>query len=97
LQTITRMNSKKAEKISKALADPNRLLILKEIKKQRDCMYCVDLNNIVDLAQPSIAHHLKQLTDTELILSEKEGRNVKYSLNNQVLDEYIAFLESLKK
>ncbi|HET6539356.1 MAG TPA: metalloregulator ArsR/SmtB family transcription factor [Chryseolinea sp.] len=91
------MNSKKAEKISKALADPNRLLILKEIKKQRDCMYCVDLNNIVDLAQPSIAHHLKQLTDTELILSEKEGRNVKYSLNNQVLDEYIAFLESLKK
>jgi ArsR family transcriptional regulator, arsenate/arsenite/antimonite-responsive transcriptional repressor len=91
------MNAKKAEKISKALADPNRLLILKEIKKQRDCMYCVDLNNIVDLAQPSIAHHLKQLTDTELILSEKEGRNVKYSLNNQVLDEYIAFLESLKK
>jgi len=91
------MNSKKAEKISKALADPNRLLILKEIKKQRDCMYCVDLNNIVDLAQPSIAHHLKQLTDTELILPEKEGRNVKYSLNNQVLDDYIAFLESLKK
>jgi ArsR family transcriptional regulator len=91
------MNSKKAEKISKALADPNRLLILKEIKKQRNCMYCVDLNNIVDLAQPSIAHHLKQLTDTELILSEKEGRNVKYSLNNQVLDDYIAFLESLKK
>jgi ArsR family transcriptional regulator, arsenate/arsenite/antimonite-responsive transcriptional repressor len=91
------MNAKKAEKISKALADPNRLLILKEIKKQRDCMYCVDLNNIVDLAQPSIAHHLKQLTDTELILSEKEGRNVKYSLNNQVLDEYITFLESLKK
>ena len=91
------MNSKKAEKISKALADPNRLLILKEIKKQRDCMYCVDLNNIVDLAQPSIAHHLKQLTDTELIVPEKEGRNVKYSLNNQVLDEYIAFLESLKK
>jgi ArsR family transcriptional regulator, arsenate/arsenite/antimonite-responsive transcriptional repressor len=91
------MNSKKAEKISKALADPNRLLILKEIKKQRDCMYCVDLNDIVDLAQPSIAHHLKLLTDTELILSEKEGRNVKYSLNNQVLDDYIAFLQTLKK
>ena len=91
------MNSKKAEKISKALADPNRLLILKEIKKQKECLYCVALNDIVDLAQPSIAHHLKLLTDTELIISEKEGRNVKYVLNNQVLDEYIAFLESLKK
>ena len=93
----TMMNSKKAEKISKALADPNRLLILKEIKKQKDCLYCVDLGDIVDLAQPSIAHHLKLLTDTELVTSSKEGRNVKYKLNSQVLDEYIAFLESLKK
>ena len=87
----------KAEKISKALADPNRLLILKEIKKQKDCMYCSDLNDIVDLAQPSIAHHLKLLTDTELVSSSKEGRFVKYKLNSEVLDDYIAFLESLKK
>ena len=91
------MNAKKAEKISKALADPNRLLILKEIKKQRECMYCSDLNEVVDLAQPSIAHHLKLLTDTELITYEKEGRQVKYTLNNQVLDDYITFLQSLKK
>ena len=91
------MNAKKAEKISKALADPNRLLILKEIKKQKECMYCSDLNDIVDLAQPSIAHHLKLLTDTELVTCSKEGRYVKYNLNNEILDEYIAFLESRKK
>jgi ArsR family transcriptional regulator len=91
------MNPKKAEKISKALSDPNRLQILKEIKKQKDCLYCVEINDIIDLAQPSICHHLKQLTDTELILSEKEGRNVKYKLNNKVIDEYIQFLQELKK
>jgi ArsR family transcriptional regulator len=90
------MNAKKAEKIAKALSDSNRIQILKEIKKQNDCLYCVDLGNIIDLAQPSIAHHLKQLTDTELILSEKEGRNVKYNLNNRMLEDYIQFLESLK-
>ncbi len=91
------MELKKVEKISKALADPNRLLILKEIKKQKECMYCSDLNDIVDLAQPSIAHHLKLLTDAELVSSSKDGRYVKYKLNNDLLDEYIAFLESLKK
>jgi DNA-binding transcriptional ArsR family regulator len=90
------MNAKKAEKIAKALADPNRLLIIKEIKKQRDCLYCVDLGDIVDLAQPSISHHLKILTDVEIVIAEKEGRNVKYKLNNEVLDEYISFLNSLK-
>ena len=91
------MNSKQAEKISKALSDPNRLLILKEIKKQKNCLYCVDLGDIVDLAQPSIAHHLKLLTDSDIIIHQKEGRNVKYTLNSEVLDEYITFLETLKK
>lgn len=91
------MNPKKAEKISKALADPNRLKILKEIKKQKECLYCVDLNDIIDLAQPSVSHHLKLLTDSEIIIASKEGRNVKYQLNNDVLDEYIDFLQSLKK
>jgi ArsR family transcriptional regulator, arsenate/arsenite/antimonite-responsive transcriptional repressor len=90
------MNAKKAEKIAKALSDPNRLMIIREIKKQRDCLYCVDIGDVIDLAQPSISHHLKILTDTEIVLAEKEGRNIKYKLNNQVLDEYIDFLKSLK-
>lgn len=91
------MNSKKAEKIAKALADPNRLLIIKEIRKQRDCLYCGDICDVINLAQPSISHHLKILTDTEIVLAEKEGRNVKYKLNNSVIDEYIDFLASLKR
>ncbi len=91
------MNPKKAEKIAKALADPNRLLILQEIKKQDDCLYCVDIMDIIDLKQPSICHHIKQLTDNDLILAEKEGRNLKYRLNDVVLNEFIDFLEGLKK
>ena len=91
------MDAKKAEKISKALADPNRLAILKEIKKSKDCLYCVDLNNTINLAQPSIAHHLKLLIDCDLVTSDKEGRNVRYYLNSKILDEYIGFLETLKK
>jgi ArsR family transcriptional regulator len=90
------MDHKRAEKISKALADPNRLAILKEIKKNKDCLYCCDLNDTLSLAQPSIWHHIKQLIDTGLVMSDKEGRNVRYSLNNKVLDEYIRFVEGLK-
>lgn len=93
----TGMNQKKAEKISKALADPNRLLIIREIKKQKDAFYCSELENVVDLSQPSICHHMKLLTDTEVVLSEKEGRNVKYTINNEMIDEYIEFLQTLKK
>jgi len=91
------MNAKMAGKISKALADPNRLAILKELKRQKNCLYCADISDIIDLAQPSISHHLKLLTDTEIISSEKEGRNIKYKLNEKVLDDYIDFLNDLKR
>lgn len=44
-----------------------------------------------------ICHHLKQLTETSIILPEKEGRNIKYMMNNEVIDDYIGFLQGLKK
>jgi ArsR family transcriptional regulator len=90
------MDTKKVEKISKALADPNRLLILKELRKSQDCLYCSDVYEFIDLTQPSISHHLKQLTDAELVISVKEGRQVKYRLNSKMLDQYVEFLQALK-
>jgi len=90
------MDNRKAEKIAKALSDPNRLTILKEIKRNKDCLYCSELNNTLDLAQPSICHHLKLLIDCELITSDKDGRNVRYALNNKVFNEYIKFVEGLR-
>lgn len=91
------MDAKKFERISKALADPNRLMILKEIrKKKQNCLYCVDLYDKISLAQPSVSHHIKLLADADLITTVKEGRNMKYTLNNDVLDEYINYLETLK-
>ena len=59
-------------------------------------MYCSDINDLIDLAQPSVSHHLKQLTDAEVIIAEKEGREVKYSMNNKVIDQYVNFLTGLK-
>lgn len=51
---------------------------------------------MLDLTQPSVSHHLKQLVDADLLIPEKEGRNLKYSLNQKVLDDYIASLNNLK-
>jgi ArsR family transcriptional regulator len=94
---MAHMDAKRAEKISKALSDPTRLKILSEIQKKHDWLYCVDLYEEIHLAQPSICHHLKQLTETSIILPEKEGRNIKYTMNNEVIDDFIGFLQGLKK
>lgn len=91
------MDAKQFEKISKALSDPNRLMIIKEIKrKKQNCLYCAEIYDKVTLTQPAIAHHIKLLTDANIVIPEKEGRNVKYSLNNEVLDKFIQYVEALK-
>lgn len=90
------MNAKKAEKISKALSDQHRLKIVNQVKKQGPELACCHLENVLDLSQPSVCHHLKLLTDAEILISRKEGKYVKYQINNRLLEEYIAFLQQLK-
>lgn len=88
---------KQFEKISKALGDGNRVKILHYISNKGGCGQCSDIQNVVDLAQPSISHHIKILVDSGLIEPEKEGRNHKYTLNEEMLNQYIDMLTGLKK
>jgi ArsR family transcriptional regulator, arsenate/arsenite/antimonite-responsive transcriptional repressor len=83
---------KQIEKISKALGDTNRLKILQHIAKKGGCGQCSDIQDIVDLTQPSISHHVKILIEAGLIEPEKEGRNHKYTMNEQLVKDYTATL-----
>jgi len=90
------MDVRKVERISKALSDPSRITILQQLREKENCLYCQEISDFIDLAQPSISHHLKQLADADLIIVTKEGRQVKYRLNVPMLDEYVGFLNTLK-
>jgi ArsR family transcriptional regulator len=94
--TTKQRDLKSVEKISKALGDKNRLNILQHITKKGGCAQCSEIHEIIDLAQPSISHHVKILTEAGLIDAEKEGRHFKYTLNAEVLDYYLRFLQKLK-
>lgn len=83
------MNFKKLEKISKALGDVNRLKILNHIAKNGGTGRCSAIQDCIDLAQPSVSHHIKILIEAELIEAEKEGRNHTYIFNIHTFTEYI--------
>jgi len=87
---------KSIEKVAKALGDKNRLSILLHITKKGGCAPCSEMHDVVDLTQPSISHHVKILVEAGLIDAEKEGRNLKYSLNVNALDNFLWFLDKLK-
>lgn len=87
---------KSIEKMAKALGDKNRLNILLHITKKGGCAPCSEMQDVVDLTQPSISHHVKILVEAGLIEAEKEGRNLKYTLNINALDNFLWFLDKLK-
>src|ERR1700761_6847371 len=90
------LSIKQIEKISKALGDSNRLKILYYLSGKGGCGECSGLQDVVDLAQPSISHHVKILVESGLIDGEKEGRNYSYTLNRDLLNQYIDALRQLE-
>lgn len=83
------MNLKKLEKISKALGDVNRLRILHHVATNGGIGHCAAIQGCLDLAQPSVSHHIKILTEAGLIEPEKEGRHYKYILDQELLNKYL--------
>lgn len=89
-----RIDSRKLERMSKALGDPCRLKIVEAIKKKNDWMVCMELIEMFNLAQSTVSHHLKQLVDADLLFFEKDGRNTKYRINKESFGEYAFYLNS---
>jgi ArsR family transcriptional regulator len=56
-----------------ALGDPVRLRVLSLIAEAGECCSC-DLEQPVGKSQPTISHHTKALAEAGLIVGEKRGR-----------------------
>ena len=54
-----------------------------------------DLEAYLDLSQPTVSHHMKQLVDAGLVTSERRGRWVYYDLEPAALRDVSAALERL--
>ncbi|HNU86837.1 MAG TPA: metalloregulator ArsR/SmtB family transcription factor [Ferruginibacter sp.] len=68
------------EKAMAAVADPCRMSILQEISK-KGTMRCCDVVDLTGLSQPTCSHHIKLLSQSQLIECRKQGRNIFFTLN----------------
>jgi ArsR family transcriptional regulator len=67
--------------VFKALNDPTRLKIINALIISE--MFVNDIAELLDLSQPAVSHHLKELRLLNLIKYRKEGRTVFYSLDDE--------------
>ena len=84
------MDDRKFQKVAKALADPRRFGILQTIASCPVGKICSgDVSETVSVAQPTVSHHLKELTEADLIIPNSEGQFKYFSVNRETLGDYI--------
>lgn len=86
-------------KVFKALSNPNRLeLYLQIVKHQEtsyetgDCLLC-EITSSLNIGAPTISHHLKELSNAELIFTERKGRYLVATVNEEMISEICELLK----
>lgn len=66
---------------AKAIADPTRQAMMKELCCQWLCVS--DLANKLEVSQPTVSHHCSVLNDAGLLIRRREGKLVYCTLNQE--------------
>lgn len=92
-EAISVQNAESLTRSIKALADPARLRILSMVAAHDDAEACVcDLTDPLELAQPTVSHHLKVLVDAGFLTRTKRGTWAYYRLVPGSLDTVASLL-----
>lgn len=77
-------------RVMKALSDPNRVKIVKMLQHKEMCV--CELQNALQISQPSVSKHLKILEQTGLVDFRKDGLWVNYYLTDGIKTPYASSL-----
>ncbi len=88
------LTKRQARLIAKALSDPRRVEILKQIGS-RACVACADVRECQPVSAATLSHHMKELEVAGLIEIEREGKFAKLTLKRDVLDAYRSYLSEI--
>ena len=80
--------------VFKALNDRTRREILELLKDKE--MTAGEIAERFQISWPSISHHLDLLKQAKLVIAEKDGQYVFYSLNTTVVDEIMKWFMQFK-
>ncbi|MBP5463982.1 MAG: winged helix-turn-helix transcriptional regulator [Treponema sp.] len=76
----------------KALGDENRVVIMKMLTGGELC--ACKILDALNVSQPTLSHHMKVLTDCNLVSSRKDGKWTYYSIN---CENFSAFKDALSQ
>jgi DNA-binding transcriptional ArsR family regulator len=72
----------------KALSDKTRVAILEALREKKQ-MNVGEICEDLDMEQSTISHHLRCLRNCGLVKTKKEGKQVFYSLNGEIVEKLL--------
>lgn len=81
--------------IARALADPRRLELLRQIGSCPNPTQCTDIREATPVTAATLSHHMKELETAGLVKACRNGKFVSYTLRRDVLRAYTAHLSCL--
>ena len=85
------MDDSRLVRALKALADPTRFGIVRELAQGGE-MSCGELGRRFAVSQPTISHHLRQLSEAGLLTVRHEGQHHLLLVNREAVEEVSGFL-----
>ena len=81
---------KDAYRLFSALADGNRLKILLMLREEE--IWVNEIARRMKMSQPAVSHHLFVLKSVNLVDSRRNGKQILYSVNDNMMEDFVEYI-----